>query len=159
MEAELQALALPDHGIKTKHGPLGVEVFDPIRRRWVLLTPEEWVRQHFINHLVHDKGCPASLVSVERSLQLNGMARRTDILLHDATGSAIALVECKAPSVKIGQAALEQAARYNLIFKVPYLLVTNGRTHYSFSIDHQQKAAQQLKGIPSFGEMCDRTAR
>lgn len=159
MEAELQALALPDHGIKTKHGTAGIEVFDPIRRRWVALTPEEWVRQHFINHLVRDKDCPASLISVERSLQLNEMAKRADILLHDSSASPIALVECKAPSVKIGQGALEQAARYNIIFKVPYLLVTNGRQHYAFHIDHQQKAAQQLKGIPSFGEMCDRTAR
>ena len=79
----MQALDLPDHGVKTKHGAAGTSVFDPVRRRWVALTPEEWVRQHVINHLVHDLGCPASLIAVETKLVLNGMTKRADIVVYD----------------------------------------------------------------------------
>ena len=156
MEAELQALALPDHGIKTKHGAAGTEVFDPIRKRWLLLTSEERVRQHFINHLIIDKGCPASLIAVERSLVLNGMAKRADILVHGLDGSPIALIECKAPSIRIDQATLEQAARYKIIFKVRFLMVTNGLSHYCFVIDHEKGTARSLDHIPDHIEMMER---
>ncbi len=132
----MPALALPDHGVKTKHGPGGVQVFDPIRRSWVALTPEEWVRQHFLNHLVHDLGYPASSIAVERSLVLNGLAKRADILVHDDHGRPLLLVECKAPGVRITQRTFEQAARYNIVFKVGLLVVTNGLVNYCCSIDH-----------------------
>jgi hypothetical protein len=153
MEEDMQALDLPDHGVKTKHGPSGAEVFDPIRRRWVALTPEEWVRQHFLNHLVHDLGCPASLLAVERSLALNGLAKRADIVVYDRQGRPVALVECKAPGVAITQLALEQAARYNLVFRVRHLIVTNGRRHFSFAVDHQERRVESLAGIPDFATM------
>ena len=153
MGTEPQALALPDHGIKTKHGPAGPEVFDPIRGRWVALTPEELVRQHFIGHLVHDRNCPASLIAVERSLVLNGMAKRADILVHGMDGRPIALIECKSPSVRIDRSTLEQAARYNLIFKVRYLIVTNGLRHYCFMIDHEKGTTRSLDHIPDHLEM------
>ncbi len=153
MEAELRALALPDHGIKTKHGALGTEVFDPIRRRWLLLTPEEHVRQHFVNHLVFDRRCPASLIAIERSLVLNEMAKRADIVVHGLDGRPVALIECKAPTLRIDQATLEQAARYNIIFKVRFLMVTNGSEHYCFIIDHEKGTARSLDHIPDHVEM------
>ncbi len=144
---------LPDHGVKTKHADEGVQVFDPIRQRWVALTPEEWVRQHFINFLVHDRGCPAQLIGVERSLVLHDMAKRADVVVHDRSGKALALVECKAPSVRITQRTFDQAARYNIVFRVRYLMVTNGKKHYCCAVDHQAGTVHFLGHIPTFQEM------
>lgn len=145
-------LALPDHGVKTKHAPQGTQVFDPIRRRWVALTPEEWVRQHFLNHLVHDLGYPASLIAVERALVLNDLAKRADIVVHGADGHPILLVECKAPGVPITQRTFEQAARYNSVFKVPLLMVTNGLRHYCCRVDHATAHIAFLDHLPAFGQ-------
>ena len=149
----MQALALPDHGVKTKHAGKGMQVFDPFRRRWVALTPEEWVRQHFLNFLVHDLGCPAALVSVERHLVLNELSKRADIVVHGRDGKPLLLVECKAPSVPIGQQTFEQAARYNMVFKLRYLMVTNGLSHYCCQVDHSTGTVDFLSRMPAFEEM------
>src|SRR5690606_32621801 len=132
----MQALNLPDHGVKTKHAPQGPRIFDPVRRSWVALTPEEWVRQHVLNYLVHDLGCPLSLVAVERKLMLNKLTKRADLVVHAPDARPVLLVECKAPGVKVDRGAFEQAARYNTVFRVPYLLVTNGLVHFICRIDH-----------------------
>lgn len=144
----MPALALPDHGVKTKHGTDGPQVFDPLRKRWVALTPEEWVRQHFINHLVHDLGYPASLIAVERSLVLNGMAKRADIVVHGRDGHPVLLVECKAPGVRITRRTFEQAARYNSVFKVGLLMVTNGLVHYCCRVEHATARIEFLDHLP-----------
>lgn len=149
----MPALQLPDHGVKTKHDANGVQVFDPIRKRWLALLPEEWVRQHFINHLVYDLGCPASLIAVERSLVLNGLAKRADIVLHDAYGKPMLLVECKAPEISITQRTFEQAARYNLVFKVDWLMITNGIKHYCCRVDHTTGQTHFLAHLPSYKEL------
>jgi len=148
------ALALPDHGVKTRHGSEGPQVFDAIRRQWVALQPEEWVRQHFINYLVNDKGCPASLIAVERALTLNGLSKRADIVVHAADGRAVALVECKAPGVRISQAVFEQAARYNSVFKVKWLLVTNGLQHYCCRVDASKHSVDFVVDIPDHAGLC-----
>jgi type I site-specific restriction endonuclease len=150
----LPALALPDHGVKTRHVAEGWQAFDPIRRRWVALLPEEWVRQHFINFLLRDKGCPASLVSVERPLVLNELAKRADILVHAADGRPVALVECKAPGVRITQAVFEQAARYNQVLQVPWLIVTNGLRHYCCRIDRSKGGVEFVVDIPDHARLC-----
>ena len=126
----MKGLNLPDHGVEIRHTAEGGLVFDPVRRRWLVLTPEEWVRQHVLNHLVHDLGCPLSLIAVEHPLRLNRMARRADILVHGPGAVPLLLVECKAPHVKVDTAAFEQAARYNTVFQVPFLLVTNGNLQF-----------------------------
>lgn len=144
----MPALALPDHGVKTRHLPAGWQVFDPIRRQWVALLPEEWVRQHFIGFLVNDRGCPASLLEVERPLVLNNLAKRADIVVNAADGRPVALVECKAPGVRIAQSTFEQAARYNLVFKVAFLIVTNGLRHYCCKVDHVTGRVEFLVDIP-----------
>lgn len=149
----MQQLNLPDHGVKTRHAPQGDHVFDPIRRRWVTLTPEEWVRQHVLNYLVHELKCPASLISVEHAITLNGTAKRADIVVHDGAGAPLLLVECKAPSVKLDQRAFEQAARYNLVFKVPYLLVSNGLVHYACQVDTGAGTVHFLSQIPPYAAM------
>lgn len=149
----MQVLDLPDHGVKTKHAPEGDTVFDPIRRRWVALTPEEWVRQHVINHLTHDLGCPASLIGVEARLSLNKLNKRADLVVYAPSALPLALVECKAPGVALNQATFEQAARYNLVFKVRYLLVTNGLKHYCCAVDHQRGTVEFLTALPSYNAM------
>ena len=149
----MQHLSLPDHGVKLKHDADGAKVFDPVRRKWVVLTPEEWVRQHFLQHLVNDLGCPLSLIAVEKSITLNGMSKRADLVVHGNSGEPIALVECKAPEVKVVQAVFDQAARYNIVFKVKWLLVTNGLEHYCCAIDHQQGSVRFLPRLPQYAEL------
>jgi hypothetical protein len=153
-ESGSPALALPDHGVKTRHGADGGQVFDPIRRKWVALLPEEWVRQHFINHLIHDKNCPASLLAVERQLTLNGLSKRADIVVHAADGRPVAIVECKAPGVAVAQAVFEQAARYNSVFRVKWLIVTNGMRHYCCRIDHSKGSVEFVVEIPDHAGLC-----
>lgn len=150
----MQALNLPDHGVKTKHAPEGAHIFDPARRVWVFLTPEEWVRQHVLNYLVHDVGCPLSLVAVERKLLVNKLTRRADLLVHDRQGKPVLLVECKAPAVKVDRSTFEQAARYNTVFKVPFLLVTNGLVHFCCRIDHADGRIEFLSTVPSYERLC-----
>jgi hypothetical protein len=149
----MQPLNLPDHGVKTKQTPEGGTVFDPVRRKWVILTPEEWVRQHFLQFLVNDLRCPASLIAVERSLTLHGLSKRADLVVHATDGSPLALVECKAPAVKLDQAVFEQAARYNIVFRVAYLFVTNGLQHFCCRVDHSTGAVHFLPELPGFGAM------
>lgn len=141
-------LSLPDHGVKTKQGPQGELLFDPVRRKWLRSTPEERVRQHVINHLLIDLKCPPGLIGVEVSLTLNGLAKRADLVVHDRDGRALVIVECKAPSVRVDQRTFEQAARYNSVLRVPFLMVTNGSTHYCCMVDHARGAVEFLPRLP-----------
>jgi len=125
-------------------------VLDVYRKRFVKLTPEEEVRQRFARYLVEEKGYPASLIMTEYSLKLNKLSRRCDILVHKPAGHPALLVECKAPEVKISQASFDQVARYNLAFKVSYLIVTNGLKHYCCQIDFETEKITFLKEIPAY---------
>jgi len=153
IQPELQVLDLPDHGVKTKHGINGPQVFDPVRKRWVALTPEEWVRQHVLNYFLNDLRCPLSLIGVETPLALNGLAKRADIVVFGERGQPVALVECKAPGVPVGQRTFEQAARYNSVLHVRYLMVTNGLLHFCCSVDHQRGAVEFLPHLPAYDTM------
>ncbi len=148
-----QVLDLPDHGVKTKHDERGTLVFDPVRKRWLVLTPEEWVRQHVLNYLITDLACPLSLLGVEIPLALNGLAKRADIVVFGDGGRPVALIECKASSVPIGQATFEQAARYNKVFGVRYLMVTNGLKHFCCNVDHERGTVDFLGRLPHFNDM------
>lgn len=149
----MQALNLPDHGVKTKHDAGGHSVFDPIRKKWVALTPEEWVRQHLINHLLIDLHCPIGMVGVEVPLSLNGLSKRADLVVFGPSGRPVALVECKAPEVAVNQRTFEQAARYNSVLKVRYLLVSNGHTHFCCTVDHQRGAVEFLPALPPYASL------
>ena len=149
----MQHLNLPDHGVKLRHAADGDQVWDPVRRKWLVLTPEEWVRQHVLNHLVHDLHCPVSLTAMERVITLNDLTKRADIVVHGRNGKPLLLVECKAPDVKVDQAVFEQAARYNLVFRVDYLLVTNGLLHYCCRVDLDKGTVEFLPRLPAFEEM------
>jgi hypothetical protein len=128
-------------------------VLDIFRKKYVMLTPEEEVRQCFARYLMEEKGYPASLMMTEYSLKLNEMIRRCDILVHKPAGKPAVLVECKAPNVKISSETFDQAARYNMVFKVKYMMVTNGIKHYCCYINFVTQKVSFLEEIPAYGNL------
>lgn len=126
------------------------EVWDIIRKKYVVLTPEEWVRQLLIHYLTKDKGYRATLLSVEKGLNVNGLARRYDLVVYQNNGAPQLLIECKAPEVTLTDTVMEQAARYNLVLKVPYLLVGNGHDFYCAAIDLENGTYRFLSEVPEY---------
>lgn len=149
----MRKLNLPEYDFRYKTEGGMHKVLDVYRKRFVTLTPEEEVRQRFARYLLEEKGFPAALVMTEYALKLNTMSRRCDILIHKPAGTPAVLVECKAPEVKISQAVFDQAARYNLVFKVKYLMVTNGLKHYCCQIDFETQKVDFLSDIPHFQDL------
>lgn len=129
------------------------QIFDRFRKKYVTLTPEEWVRQNFLCWLISEKKFPISLIAVERKLSLNEMAKRYDAVIYTPSHHPIMLIEFKSPDIKILQPAFEQAARYNLILKVPYLTVSNGLQHYCCKIEQKSGSIGFLKDIPLYDEL------
>lgn len=129
------------------------EVLDPVRRRWVALTPEEWVRQNVILHLTQRLGYPKELLSVECAITLNGLTRRCDIVAFNRQMQPMMIVECKQPEVAITQRVADQACRYNLVLGVPYLLLTNGRKSLCLSVNTTSRTLTPLPSIPSWEEL------
>jgi len=119
----------------------------------VALTPEEWVRQHFIIFLVQEKQVPASLMILEKNIIMNTMNRRPDILVHNKQGEPVMIVECKAPEIEISQDTFDQIARYNSVIAAPYLTVTNGMRHYCCLMNERENTYRFLEDIPSYDEM------
>ncbi len=120
-----------------------IEFFDTIRKKWLLLTPEEWVRQHVVCYLSSVKGYSPSLISVEKEIDLNGAKKRYDVVVYDKFMSPHIIIECKAPHVTMNSDVLEQALRYNLVLQVPYVMITNGITDFVFYHNNP------LKELPS----------
>ena len=125
-------------------------IFDVIRRRYVALTPEEWVRQHFVHFLIAYKGYPQTLMANEVQVQLNGTRKRCDTVLYRRDLSARMIVEYKAPDVQITQAVFDQITRYNMVLRVKYLIVTNGLQHYCCRIDYRTQTYTFLPSIPDY---------
>jgi len=146
----MRKLNLPAYEFSYRSDGEDLLVLDIYRKRFVRLTPEEEVRQRFARYLVEEKGYPASLVMTEYSLKVNKLSRRCDILVHKPAGHPVLLVECKAPEVKISQASFDQVARYNLAFRVRYLMVTNGLKHYCCQLDFETEKITFLNEIPSY---------
>jgi hypothetical protein len=145
-------LNLPFYNITLKEENGNHFIFDDIRKKYLRLTPEEWVRQNFVKYLIDEKKYPPSLIIIEKGLKLNELTKRADVLIYK-NSSPILLVECKAPTVKINQNTFDQISRYNLTFKVPYLMVTNGMSHYCCQIDFEKNSYHFLEDIPEFGEL------
>ena len=125
-------------------------VFDEVRKKNIVLTPEEWVRQNCIQFLIHEKKYPKSLISVEKKLSINSLTKRYDIVIFNSTGEINLLVECKSPKVKISQKTFDQIARYNLVFKSQYIMITNGLTHYFCEVDFSNNKYSFLKELPNY---------
>lgn len=128
-------------------------IFDETRKKHLVLTPEEWVRQHFIKHLINDRGFPAVLMQIEGGLNLNNTQKRSDILVLDRAGKNLMVIECKAPSVNITQATFDQAARYNSVYKAQWLVVTNGINHYYAKIDHELEKFSFVAELPNYCQL------
>lgn len=127
-----------------------VSVFDNIRRKFIVLTPEEWVRQHVVHFLLAEKHYPKSLINVEKMLKVNGLTKRYDVVVFNPDGSIKILVECKAPDVAISQTVFDQIARYNLVMDAEFLMVTNGLNHYFCRTDFEAKQYIFLKSLPEY---------
>ena len=149
----MQKLNLPSYNFKIRKKNNNYEIFDSIRKQYVSLSPEEWVRQNFIRFLVEEKQYPEMLIAVEKSIKLNRMTRRPDIVIYDKTIKARLIVECKAPSVKITQNTVDQIVRYNMTLKVGYLVVTNGLIHYCIQINYKENKYNFINEIPDFSEL------
>lgn len=121
-----------------------------VRRRFIRLTPEEWVRQHMLGYVIGHKGYPPGLISVERGHRYQEMARRTDALAHDRSGKPLLLIECKAPDVRIDQAAFDQASRYNLVSRAPLIAISNGIVHFCYRVDPDGASFDFLGDVPDF---------
>ncbi len=126
-----------------------------VRKKQIVLTPEEWVRQQFINYLSTDLGYPLSLMKVEKQILVNGLKKRFDIVCLTNRGDMKLLVECKSSTVKLTPATFDQAARYNMTLNVPYLCITNGLDHFCASVISEEESVVYLKNIPSYKEVKD----
>ncbi len=154
----LATLNLPPYEFRIREEGDSTQIFDEVRKKWLVLTPEEWVRQNLVMYLHHYLQYPLSLLEIEKGLRLNGQVQRADLVVSTKEGAPIMLIECKAPEIKVDQSVLDQVARYNITYKVPYLVVSNGVRHFCCHVDLKTKQWKFLQSIPdypslvSFGE-------
>ena len=146
----MQKLNFPPCAFKLKSSENKTLIFDIVRKKYVIVTPEEWVRQHVVHFLLKEKNYPISLIAVEKQLKINKRVKRTDIIVYNKQGTPEILIECKAPSVKITQTTFDQIARYNLSANSNFLMVTNGLAHYFCQIDTDKETYIFLEDIPSY---------
>lgn len=143
-----KVLNLPPAPLKTKQEGGRTMVFDALRKRYVALTPEEWVRQHFVHFLITVKGYPASCIGNEISLQVGDMKKRCDTVVYDEKAMPAMIVEYKAPTVQITQKVFDQIWRYNTRMHVPYIIISNGIQHFCCKIDYEKGTYEFLTDIP-----------
>lgn len=149
----LTPLNFPAYPIETRLHQGKNQLFDIIRRKWVVATPEEWVRQNMIHFLIQQIKVPTSLIAVEKTIQYEGLKKRFDILIYNSRFEPLVIVECKAPEVSVTNKVFLQISTYNIKLKAPFSIVTNGLAHYSFRIDFNSGSIQMLKDFPGFEEM------
>jgi len=149
----MQKLDLPEYKFKYRSEGSKTLILDDIRKKYVAMTPEEWVRQNFLKYLITEKKYPASLIIVEAALKLNTLKKRCDAVVYNNCGKPLLIVECKAPEVDVTQKTFDQIARYNMTYKVNYLIVTNGIKHFCCRIDFKKMNYIFLESIPAFEEI------
>lgn len=147
----MQILNLPPASFRIRVMNNRDEIFDQVRKKFVALTPEEWVRQNFIDYLVNTKNVPLSLIGIEVPLVYNKMKKRGDIVIWSNSGKPKLIVECKAPEVLLTQDVFHQVAMYNMTLNVDYIVVTNGMSHYACMIDHINSTYYFLEDVPDYG--------
>ena len=146
----MQSLNFPSYKFRFKSSENKIAVFDELRKKFVFLTPEEWVRQHVVQYLLQEKKIPKSLLNVEKQLKLHDLIKRYDIIAYNPDGSIHLVVECKAATVPITQETFDQIARYNLELNATYLMVTNGMDHYFCQLDYEAGRYWFLEEIPEW---------
>jgi hypothetical protein len=149
----MQSLNLPTYSFKIKSEDNRKFIFDEIRRKYLLLTPEEWVRQNFIKYLVNEKKYPPQLISIEMEFKINKLIKRCDIVVFNKSGRPNLIVECKSPSIAIKQDIFDQISDYNRHFNVDYLIVTNGIKHYCCKFDKNKRSFPFIEEIPEYSEL------
>jgi len=148
----MEKLNLPEFDIKLKQEGDKTWVFDLLRKKYVVLTPEEWVRQHFLNYLTTSLGYPKSLMKVESGMRHHKLIRRTDILVYNREAKPFMLVECKAAEVSLNQAVFDQVSAYNQAYQAPHLVITNGLHHFCCKLDFQSQKYEFLTDLPQLVE-------
>nr|WP_269468220.1 type I restriction enzyme HsdR N-terminal domain-containing protein [Gaetbulibacter sp. NE] len=146
----VQKLNFPTYSFRFKNNENKVSIFDAIRKKFVVLQPEEWVRQHCLQFLIEEKKYPKSLINVEKELTVNDLRKRYDIVVYNPNGQIHLVVECKAPKINIDQTVFDQIARYNLELNATYLMVTNGINHYYCQMDFENERYVFLRDIPEY---------
>lgn len=149
----MQKLNLPEYTFTIKNEKSKQMIFDGVRKKYVRLTPEEWVRQNFIQFLVSEMSYPAALLAVEAGVNVNNNPQRADLVVFDRRGNPAMVVEFKAPEVKITQQTFDQIARYNMRLKVKFLVVSNGLQHFCCRLDFEAGSYAFLPDIPAFSEI------
>ena len=147
----MYSLNLPSFEAKIRKKGHEAQIFDPLRRKYLVLTPEEWVRQHFVNWLIAEKKYPASLIANEAGIKLNSLTRRCDTVVYNRQLEPVMIVEYKEPRVPITQEVFDQVVRYNSVLKVPYIVVSNGLKHYCCLMDYEKMSYDYLTEIPEWG--------
>ena len=150
---EMLSLNLPQAPLKIADKNGKKYIFDILRKKYISLTPEEWVRQHFVHFLIGHLGYPPGLLANEVSISLNGTSKRCDTVLYSQSLSPRMIVEYKAPDVKITSRVFEQISRYNIVLRVDYLIVTNGITHYCCKVDYSTGSCRYLSSVPSYTDL------
>lgn len=145
----MQALNFPEFSFRFKSNENKVSIFDEIRKKFIVLQPEEWVRQHCIQYLIQEKNYPRSLINVEKELKVNDLSKRYDIVVYNPDGSIHLIVECKSYDVSISQSTFDQIAQYNMTLNASYLMVTNGINHYYCVMDQENKRYNFLRDLPA----------
>lgn len=146
----MQQLNFPSYPFRFKNSENKPHIFDEIRKKFVVLTPEEWVRQHVVYFLINEKKYPKSFINVEKLVKVNGINKRYDIVVFDTKGAIFLLIECKAPEVTISQKTFDQIAQYNLVLNASYLMVTNGLNHYFCVMDFENEKYSFLRELPDY---------
>ena len=146
----MKQLQFPSYSFRFKNSENKVAIFDEIRKKFIIITPEEWVRQHVVQFLLQDKKYPKSHINVEKLLKINDLNKRYDVVVYNPDGSIFILVECKAPEIKISQHTFDQIARYNMTLNANYLMVTNGLNHYFCKLDYENEKYDFLSELPEY---------
>jgi hypothetical protein len=146
----MQNLNFPSYNFRFKNSEDKVSIFDDIRKKFIILTPEEWVRQHIVQFLLQEKKYPKSYINVEKLIKVNDLNKRYDIVVFKPNGELFLLIECKSPDVKITQETFDQIARYNLKINAQFLMVTNGLNHYFCQMDFEKETYIFLEELPFF---------
>lgn len=152
-DTNMLELNLPTFEPKLKKVDSEIHIFDEIRKRYIHLSPEEWVRQSFTHYLIHHKEYPLSLMANEVDIRLNKMMRRCDTVVYNNNLTPLVIIEYKRPDVKINQSVFDQIVRYNIVLRVDYLIVTNGITHFCCKINYDKQSYAFLESIPKYSDI------
>ncbi len=149
----MYALNLPNFDTKIRKSNSGLEILDILRKKYVSLTPEEWVRQHFVHYLINEKNYPAALMANEMAIRLNSLSKRCDTVVYDKNLNPVVICEFKKPNIEITQAVFNQITRYNIVLKVKYLIVSNGLNHYCCKMNYEDLSFEYLQEIPDYDQI------